>query len=359
MAAPPNSVSFFSIAVPSSWVRVTATSLLLPPVISTSSLRLPVIQLDAKLLILLGRVAGFSGVSGSYRGYRSHPYQRRRLWCCALITTGCGAASPPVAPCRAASPGFATAGRAAFAAGRAAFAAGRAASLPVAPPSPPVAAGAPPSPPVAPPFTLPTQFPWPICRSRHPSPGLIKFNACRSAGRARSSPSVPPPSFPMPLPSAQFSAEPTLLLGVFAYCDDNVNSRFPSRSAARRPLLLASNVSFCLSTLSSVSKQLHRQRLRPPCRPARRKPRRYRRELHRFFAAHRSLRLVFLQRRNLRFAQGVGLRQRERATTHAHTHSIIAILRFILFRSILIPSMMKKSLRVSAPSYHVSSLLCN
>mgnify|MGYP002573302519 FL=1 len=61
-----------------------------------------------------------------------------------------------------------------------------------------------------------------------------------------------------------------------------------------------------------------------------------RRELHsNFFAAHRLLRLVFLQRRNLRFARRVlGLRQRERRgrrKEHAYTANAVAILRFTVF----------------------------
>ena len=85
-----------------------------------------------------------------------------------------------------------------------------------------------------------------------------------------------------------------------------------------------------------------------------------RRELHSdFFAAHRLLRLVFLQRRNLRFARrGLGLRQRKRRGRRKE-HAYAQHHRNFTFHFISIhPDSLhdEKSLRVSAPSYHVSSL---
>ena len=84
------------------------------------------------------------------------------------------------------------------------------------------------------------------------------------------------------------------------------------------------------------------------------------RELHSdFFAAHRPLRLVFLQRRSLRFARrGLGLRQRERRGRRKE-HAYAQHHRNFTFHFISIhPDSLhdEKSLRVSAPSYHVSSL---
>ncbi len=147
----------------------------------------------------------------------------------------------------------------------------------------------------------------------------------------------------MPLPSAQFSAEPTCC-SVFSHTARRQrSSQFSSRSAARRPLLLASNVSFCLSTLSCFL-QLHVNAFaRRAGHQATETTPLLGVSFDRFSRLTGRSGLVFpASQPAVRCPRPPPARAARTTQRAAHTHSIIAILRFILFRSILIPSMMKK-----------------
>ena len=336
-------------------------------------LEVAVIQNDVKLLILLGRGGRVFRSLRSCRGYRSHRTSAAGCGASALITTGCGAAftagraafaagrAAGLSTGRAAglSAGRAafTAGRAAFAAGRAAFAAGRAAFTAG---RAAFAAGR-----AA--FTRLNQFNARRSVGRAAFARLNQFNARRSAGRAA-----------FATGRAAFTAGRAALIGrlhrqrnfllspLVARCfrilrDGNVVPAFlhdhlhsgPAVCVKRRRLFRRVIVIF-------GSKQLHHNAF------ARRAGQRdgnhtvTGRELHSdFFAAHRLLRLVFLQRRDLRLARrSLGLRQRKRRGRRKE-HAYAQHHRNFAFHFISIhPDSLhdEKSLRVSAPSYHVSSL---
>ena len=249
-------------------------------------LEVAVIQLDVKLLILLGRGGRVFRSLRSYRscrGYRSHRTSAAGCGASALITTGCGAA---------------------FTAGRAAFT------------------------------------------------RLNQFNARRFAGLTA-------------LIRRLHRQRNFLLSPLVARCfrilrDGNVVPAFLHGHLHSGLAACVKRRFLFIDAILCFRKQLHHNAF------ARRAGQRdgnhtvIRRELHSdFFAAHRLLRLVFLQRRSLRLARrGLGLRQRKRRGRRKE-HAYAQHHRNFTFHFISIhPDSLhdEKSLRVSAPSYHVSSL---
>ena len=313
-------------------------------------LEVAVIQLDVKLLILLGRGGWVFRSLRSYRSCRSHRTSAAGCGASALIPTGCGAVFT------AGRAAF-TAGRAAFAAGRAAFAAGRAtftagrAAFAASRAAFTASRAA---------FTRLNQFNARRSVGRAAFARLNRFNARRSAGRAA------------------FAAGRATLIGrlhrqrnfllspLVARCfrilrDGNVVSAFLHGHLHSGLAACVKRRFLFIDAILCFRKQLHHNAF---ARRAGQHDGNHAvtgRELHSDLRAprRRLLARILFHRHDLRLARrGLGLRQRERRGRRKE-HAYAQHHRNFTFHFISIhPDSLhdEKSLRVSAPSYHVSSL---